>query len=132
MFRKALIEIMDNDLLNEFVNSVFGYRLAQTEYVYIQYKIVQENIVLNIFDNGKKNRFKAFIFSLANIESDDEAIYINVHECYDLYKKRKTKRKLYLIGALLYSNDNKEKKEIIESLSNNVHIKYILYKNFIL
>ena len=120
------------DLLNHFVNRIFGYRLGDNEFIYIQYKIVKENIVLNVFDNAKKNRFRAFIYTLDNIDSDDDTTYINVKECYDSWKNKKTKKKLYLLGALLYNNDNQEKKEIIESLFDDIRIKYVLYKYFIL
>lgn len=132
MLRLSLIKIMNMNLLNEFVNRVFGYRLGDNEFIYIQYKIVKTNIVLNIFDNTKNNRFRAFIYTLDNIVSDDDTMYINVKECYDKWKVSKTRRKLYLLGALLYSTNNQEKKEIIESLFNDIRIKYVLYKYFIL
>ena len=132
MLRLSLIEIMNMDLLNDFVNRIFGYRLGDNEFVYIQYKIVKGNIVLNVFDNAKKNRFRAFIYTLDNIDSDDDTMYINIKDCYDKWKKNKTKKKLYLLGALLYSTNNIEKKEIIESLFDDVRIKYVLYKYFIL
>ena len=53
MFRLALIDITNADLLNDFVNDIFGYDfdLRNEEYVYIQYKIVEDNIILNIYDN---------------------------------------------------------------------------------
>ena len=34
-FRLSLIEIMNNDLLNDFVNCIFDYNLKKDEYVYI-------------------------------------------------------------------------------------------------
>ena len=132
MLRLSLIEIMNMDLLNDYVNKIFGYRLGDNEFVYIQYKIVKENIVLNVFDNAKKNRFRAYIFTLDNIDSDDDTMYINVKNCYDKWKINKTRKKLYLLGALLYSTINQEKKEIIESLFDDIRIKYVLYKYFIL
>lgn len=132
MLRLSLIDIMNMDLLNDFVNRIFGYRLGNNEFVYIQYKIVKENIVLNVFDNTKKNRFRAFIYTLDDIDSDDDTMYINIKDCYDKWNNNKTKKKLYLLGALLYSNHNQEKKEIIESLFDDVRIKYVLYKYFIL
>ena len=91
MFRLSLIDITNNDLLNDFVNNIFGYDfdLKNEEYVYIQYKIVSKNIVLNIYDNKNSNRFKAYIFTLNNIKSDDNSIYINVNNEYDKYKINK-------------------------------------------
>lgn len=132
MLRLSLIDIMNLGLLNKFVNKIFGYRLGNNEFVYIQYKIVKDNVVLNVFDNTKENRFKAYIYSLDNIDSDDYTMYINVKECYNKYLSKRTKKKLYLLGALLYSSDNQEKKEIIESLFDDITIKYVLYKYFIL
>ena len=62
MLRLSLIDIMNMDLLNHFVNRIFGYRLGDNEFVYIQYKIVKGNVVLNVFDNTKKNRFRAYVY----------------------------------------------------------------------
>ena len=132
MFRLSLIEIMNLGLLNDFVNRVFGYRLGDNEFVYIQYKIVNGNVVMNVFDNAKKNRFKAFIFTLDDIESDKDTTYINTKEAYLKWKENNTMNKLFLLGGLLYATDNDEKKEIIESLFDDVRIKYVLYKYFIL
>lgn len=132
MLRLSLIEIMNTGLLNNFVNKIFGYRLGDSEFVYIQYKIVKRNIVLNIFDNTKKNRFRAFVFTLNNIENDNDTTYVNVKDCYIKYINKMTKKKLFLLGALIYSNDNIEKKEIIESLFDDIRMKYVFYKNFIL
>lgn len=116
-FRLALIDITNNDLLNDFVNNFFGYDfvLENGEYVYIQYKIVKENIVLNIYDNKINNRFKAYIFSLNSYDSDDNSIYINVKDEYNKYLDG-NKDKLCLLSSLLISNDNNQKKEIIDYL----------------
>lgn len=129
-FRLSLIEIMNNDLLNDFVNDIFEYNLKKDEYVYIQYKIVNGNIILNIFDNSEDNRFKAYIFTDNETETqDDDIIYVNVGTCYQEYKNG-NKNKLILLGALLKSDNKDEKKEIIKSLFDN-NIKNILIDNFI-
>lgn len=131
MFRLSLIDITNNDLLNDFVNNIFGYDfdLKNEEYVYIQYKIVSKNIVLNIYDNKNSNRFKAYIFTLNNINSDDNSIYINVNDEYNKYKNG-SKNNLCLLSSLLVSKDNNEKKEIIESLFSgkikDIFIHYFL------
>ena len=80
MFRLALVDITNADLLNDFVNDIFGYDfdLRNEEYVYIQYKIVDNNVILNIYDNKNSNRFKAYIFTLSDIASDGTSRYINV------------------------------------------------------
>lgn len=129
-FRLSLIEIMNNDLLNDFVNCIFDYNLKKDEYVYIQYKIVNGNIILNIFDNSEDNRFKAYIFTNNTTDTqDDDIIYVNVGTCYQEYKNG-NKNKLILLGALLKSDNKDEKKEIIKSLFDN-NIKNILIDNFI-
>lgn len=129
-FRLSLIEIMNNDLLNDFVNDIFEYNLKKDEYVYIQYKIVNGNIILNIFDNSEDNRFKAYIFTNNETDTqDDDIIYVNVGTCYQEYKNG-NKNKLILLGALLKSDNKDEKKEIIKSLFDN-NIKNILIDNFI-
>ena len=131
MLRRSLIDIMNNDLLNDFVNRVFKYRLKDNEYIYMQYKLVNNNIVLNIYDNSKNNRFKAYIFSLDEFSNDDDNVmYININNCYKKYKDSKTKNKLYLLGALLLSKEEKEKRDIINSLFDN-DIRNILISNFI-
>lgn len=117
MFRLALVDITNADLLNDFVNDIFGYDfdLRNEEYVYIQYKIVDNNVILNIYDNKNSNRFKAYIFTLNDIDSDGTSRYINVKKEYDKYKKG-NKDKLCLLSSLLFTKDNNEKIEIINSL----------------
>ncbi len=130
MFRLSLIELMNEDLLNDFVNKIFKYRLKDGEYIYMQYKIVNGNIVLNIYDNGKVNRFKAYIFTNNDIICNGRDIYyINIDKCYNKYKNARTKNKLDLLGALLREQDNDEKRKIINYIDNN-GIKNILLKHF--
>ena len=117
MFRLSLIDVMNEGLLNEFVNDIFGYDFdtKKEEYVYIQYKILGDNIILNIYDNKNSNRFKVYIFTMNDIDSDDDTKYINVREEYNKYKNG-NKEKITLIASLLLSKNKDEKKEIIESL----------------
>lgn len=117
IFRLSLIDVMNEGLLNEFVNDIFGYDFdtKKEEYVYIQYKVLGENIILNIYDNKNSNRFKAYIFTMNDIDSANDAKYINVREEYNKYKNG-NKEEITLIASLLLSKDNDEKKEIIESL----------------
>ena len=111
IFRLSLIDVMNEGLLNDFVNDIFGYDfdIKKEEYVYIQYKVLGDNIILNIYDNKNNNRFKAYIFTMNDIDSDEDTKYI------DKYKDG-NKEKITLIASLLLSKDNDEKKEIIESL----------------
>lgn len=117
IFRLSLIDVMNEGLLNDFVNDIFGYDfdIKKEEYVYIQYKILGDNVILNIYDNKNNNRFKAYIFTMNDIDNDEDTKYINVKEKYDKYKNG-NKEKITLIASLLLSKDNDEKKEIIESL----------------
>lgn len=117
MFRLSLIEVMNSNLLNDFVNSIFNYDfdINNKEYVYIQYKVLGDNIILNIYDNKNSNRFKAYIFTLNDIESNNDTKYINVNDEYNKYKDG-NKEKITLMASLLLSNNYDEKKEIIESL----------------
>ena len=117
MFRLSLIDVMNEGLLNEFVNDIFGYDFdtKKEEYVYIQYKILGENIILNIYDNKNSNRFKAYIFTMNDIDSDENSRYINVKKEYNKYK-RGNRDKLCLLSSLLFTKDNNEKIEIINSL----------------
>lgn len=134
MFRLSLIELMNSDLLNDFVNTIFDYNLKEDEYIYIQYKIIKNNIVLNFFDNGKENRFKAYIFSLNDFSNDDESvIYINVNNCHYEYRDNGVNNvsKLSLLGALLKTDNDYEKKEIINYLFKN-EMNKIFIDNFIL
>jgi len=117
IFRLSLIDVMNEGLLNDFVNDIFGYDfdIKKEEYFYIQYKILGDNIILNIYDNKNNNRFKAYIFTMNDIDSDEDTKYINVKEEYDKYKNG-NKEKITLMASLLLSKNNNEKKEIIESL----------------
>ena len=117
IFRLSLIDVMNEGLLNDFVNDIFDYDfdIKKEEYVYIQYKVLGDNIILNTYDNKNNNRFKAFIFTMNDIDSGEDTKYINVKEKYDKYKNG-NKEKITLIASLLLSKDNDEKKEIIESL----------------
>lgn len=117
IFRLSLIDVMNEGLLNDFVNDIFGYDfdIKKEEYVYIQYKILGDNVIFNIYDNKNNNRFKAYIFTMNDIDNDEDTKYINVKEEYDKYKNG-NKEKITLMASLLLSKNNNEKKEIIESL----------------
>ena len=133
MFRLSLIDVMNANLLNGLVNTVFGYDFNENEYVYIQYKLINGNVVLNIFDNKDSNRFKAYIFCHNDIANDDnDVFYINVDEAYKRFLENNGKNdNVSLIGALLVSKDNNEKREIIDSLFDAT-TRDIFYKHFIL
>ena len=112
MFRLSLIDVMNEGLLNDFVNDIFGYDfdIKKKEYVYIQYKVLGDNVILNIYDNKNNNRFKAYIFTMNDIDNDEDTKYINVKEEYDKYKNG-NKEKITLMASLLLSKNNNEKKD---------------------
>ena len=92
MLRLSLIDLMKENLLNNFVNRVFDYQLKDEEYIYMQYKVVNDNIVLNIYDNSPVNRFKAYIFTNSNIDNNiNDVYYINVGDCYKEYRNKENK-----------------------------------------
>ena len=62
IFRQVLIKLMEEGLLNDFISIVFDYNLEENDFIYAQYKIVNNEIVLDIFDNNKTNRFKFFLY----------------------------------------------------------------------
>ena len=114
IFRLSLIDVMNEGLLNDFVNDIFGYDfdIKKEEYVYIQYKILGDNVILNIYDNKNNNRFKAYIFTMNDIDNDEDTKYINVKEEYDKYKNG-NKEKITLMASLLLSKNNNEKKRLL-------------------
>lgn len=132
MLRLSLSDVMNYNLLNLFVNRVFGYDLNENEYVYIQYKVINDNVILNIFDNKYDNRFKAYIFCQRYIDSDDkDCWYIDVNKSYSLFKEKGNYNYIDLLASLLITSDDNEKREIIDSLFDNNDIKDIFYKYFI-
>lgn len=130
MFRQSLIEITDNDLLNDFMNNVFGYNLSKDEYVYIQYKIVNGDIFLNIFDNNNDNRFNAICFTNNSSLKSKQIDYIDINKSYNDYKNGMINNNTVLIGALLKTSNDNEKRELINALFDS-KMKNIFIKHFL-
>lgn len=130
-FRLSLIDIMHAGLLNDFVNLIFDYNLRNDEEVYMQYKIASGNIILNIFDNCNNNRFNGYIFSNSNfINSNNDFSCIDINKAYEKYKNGTYNNNIILVGALLKSNDENEKINIINLLFDG-KMKEIISKNFL-
>lgn len=134
VIRSILIELMNKNLLNSFVNNIFSYSLKDDEYVYIQFKTTDTNIIMNIFDNAQNNRFNAFVF-ISNesdkytVYKDDIGItYLNNNNCYKEYKKGNTD-KLILFGSLMKTSNKNEQKDIINKMFSK-DLK-IVFENFI-
>ena len=80
----------------------YDFDLKRKEYVYIQYKVVGDNIILNIYDNKNNNRFKAYIFTLNDIDSNGNSRYINVKKEYDKYKNDNKDKLMFIIKFIIY------------------------------
>ena len=81
IFRQVLIKLMNEGYLNDFISIVFNYNLEENDFIYAQYKIIDNNVILDIFDNNKKNRFNAYIFV-----EDSENILIEKFICREMLK----------------------------------------------
>lgn len=94
LFRKILVELMDNNLLNDFLNIIFNYNLKNNDIVLGQYKIVNNNIILELFNNNSKIRFNVFVFSneksditiKKEVHRDTMITYFYLDNCYRIYK----------------------------------------------
>ena len=95
IFRQILIKLMNTGLLNEFISIVFNYDLDRNDFIFAQYKIINGDVTLEIFDNNNVNRFNAYVFveNSKNITIEKEvnnntsATYLYLDNCYKKYKK---------------------------------------------
>lgn len=137
ILKKILLELIDNNLLNEFINIIFNYKLKNDDIVYIQYKIVKEELILDIFDNSENRKFNVYVFKKGNRKNPIEIIkeqstsinYINMSACYKEYKKNNKTTNIIKLGALFKVKNKEEFNEII----NNIFPKEIntIIKNII-
>lgn len=135
ILKKILLELIDNNLLNEFINIIFNYKLKNDDIVYIQYKIVKEELILDIFDNSENRKFNVYVFKKGNRKNPIEIIkeqstsinYINMNACYKEYKKNNKTTNIIKLGALFKVKNKEEFNEII----NNIFPKEINIKNII-
>lgn len=94
IFRQILIKLMNTGLLNEFISIVFNYDLDRNDFIFAQYKIINGDVTLEIFDNNNVNRFNAYVFveNSKNITIEKEVnnntsvIYLYLDNCYKKYK----------------------------------------------
>jgi hypothetical protein len=73
IFRQILITLMNEGLLNEFITITFNYNLDNNDFIYAQYKIIDNNVILDIFDNMFPDNQTLFLpddFELGVIRSE--------------------------------------------------------------
>ena len=124
VFRQILIELMNKELLNRFVSIVFDYNLKKQNFIYAQYKGVNNNIILNIFDNNIKNRFNAYVFVekeedvMLETKADKDAkiTYIYIDTCYKEYKNNKKLNNLTKLAASFKAKNEEELRNIIKNV----------------
>ena len=122
IFRQILIKLMEEGLLNDFISITFNYNLKENDFIFAQYKIIDKNIMLDIFDNNKKNRFNAYIFVEDSdnillekeINKDASITYLYIDNCYKKYKKNKKISNLLKLAASFRVKDINELNNLIK------------------
>lgn len=123
VFRQILIKLMDDGLLNEFISITFNYNLKDNDFIFAQYKIIDNNVMLDIFDNNIKNRFNAYIFveDSENILIEKEVnkdaciTYLYIDNCYKKYKQNKKISNLLKLAASFRVKNINELKDLIKN-----------------
>lgn len=129
IFRQILIKLMEEGLLNDFISITFNYNLKENDFIFAQYKIIDNNIMLDIFDNNTKNRFNAYIFVEDSdniliekeVNKDTSITYLYLDNCYKKYKRNKKLSNLLKLAASFRVKDINEFKNLI----NNTYPKKI-------
>lgn len=135
IFRQILINLMNNGYLNEFITITFNYNLEENDFIYAQYKIIDNNVILDIFDNNIKNRFNAYIFVedskniLIEKQVDNDACitYLYIDNCYKKYKENKRLSNLLKLAASFRVKDINEFNELIKNIYPK-EIEKIIYE----
>lgn len=135
IFRQVLIKLMNEGYLNDFISIVFNYNLEENDFIYAQYKIIDNNVILDIFDNNKKNRFNAYIFveDSKNILIEKEVnidaciTYLYIDNCYKKYKEKKTLSNLLKLAASFRVKNMEELNNLIQNVFPK-EIEKIIYE----
>lgn len=135
IFRQVLIKLMNEGYLNDFISIVFNYNLEENDFIYAQYKIIDNNVILDIFDNNKKNRFNAYIFVedsqdiLIEKEVNIDACitYLYIDNCYKKYKEKKTLSNLLKLASSFRVENTKEFNDLIKNIFPK-EIEKIIYE----
>ena len=134
VFRQVLIKLMENGLLNEFISIVFDYDLEENDFIYAQYKLVNKEIVLEIFDNNKVNRFNVYVFVEnskdkyieKNNDENTSITYLYLDNCYKKYKEEKNVSNIIKLASVFRVKSEQEFKELINGIFNK-DIEKIIY-----
>ena len=126
IFRQVLIKLMENGLLNEFISIVFDYDLEENDFIYAQYKLVNKEIVLEIFDNNKVNRFNVYVFVEnskdkyidKNNDENTSITYLYLDNCYKKYKDKKNVSNIIKLASVFRVKSEQEFKELINGIFN--------------
>lgn len=124
IFRQILIKLMEKGLLNDFISIVFDYNLEENDFIYAQYKLVNKEIILEIFDNNIVNRFNVYVFVEKskekyienNKEQNTSITYLYLDNCYKEYKKDKNVSNLIKLAASFRVKSEKEFRELIKGI----------------
>lgn len=135
IFRQVLIKLMNKGYLNDFISIVFNYNLEENDFIYAQYKIIDNNVILDIFDNNKKNRFNAYIFveDSQNILIEKEVnidtciTYLYIDNCYKKYKEKRTLSNLIKLAASFRAKNKEELNNLIQNIFPK-EIEKIIYE----
>ena len=122
VLRLILLELEKEGLLNKFVNIVFNYKLKDGDYIYIQYKVANGNITLNIFDNNDVNQFNGYVFLdednsdyiKSEVVDNTSINFVYLKRCLKLYHDSRKQDNLVLFGVWL-AGDNTIVSELFES-----------------
>ena len=135
IFRQILINLMNEGLLNDFISITFNYNLEDNDFIYAQYKIIDNNVILDIFDNNVKNRFNAYIFveDSENILIEKQVnktaciTYLYIDNCYKKYKQKKKLSNLLKLAASFRVKDINEFNNLLKEIYPK-EIEKIIYK----
>ena len=135
IFRQILIKLMNKGYLNDFISIVFNYNLEENDFIYAQYKIIDNNVILDIFDNNKKNRFNAYIFveDSQNILIEKEVnidtciTYLYIDNCYKKYKEKRTLSNLIKLAASFRVKNTEELNDLMKNMFPK-EIEKIIYE----
>ena len=135
IFRQVLISLMNNGYLNEFISITFNYSLEDNDFVFAQYKIIDNNVILDIFDNNVENRFNAYVF----VENSNDILiekqvnksasitYLYIDNCYKKFKEKKRLSNLLKLAASFRVKDINEFNYLIKGIYPK-EIEKIIYE----
>ena len=135
IFRQILINLMNKGYLNDFISITFDYNLEDNDFIYAQYKIIDNNVILDIFDNNKKNRFNAYIFVEDSqddliekqVNKDTSITYLYIDNCYKKSRETNKISNLLKLAASFRVKNMNEFKDLINGIYPK-EIEKIIYE----